>query len=325
MRVAIGALSLFSCAAPAGDAPFVETARIELPKVEGRIDHLSFDPAGQRLFIAALGNGSVEVIDLAAGRATQRIDHLEEPQGIAWLAASGELAFTTGGDGNLHVYDGKTLVEKKVIAVGDDADNVRVDAAAGLLYVGAGEGLAIVDVKKWEKVASVALAGHAESFQLDAAAGRIYVNVPDARHVAVVDLKERKVVAKWELGDAAANFPMALDAAAHRLYVGCRTPACLVVIDTTSGQRVGKLALGGDCDDVFLDGDQRRLCVTCGSGVVSSFAIDAEIAGKLTPLTDFPTAAGARTGLFVAVQKKLYVAVPHRGDQRAEVRTLDVR
>lgn len=37
------------------------------------------------------------------------------------------------------------------------------------------------------------------------------------------------------------------------------------------------------------------------------------------------TAAGARTGLFVPDQDRLYVAVPHRGSQRAEVRVYEPR
>jgi hypothetical protein len=40
----------------------VQTIRPE--GVEGRIDHMTIDVAGQRLFIAALSNNSVEVVDL---------------------------------------------------------------------------------------------------------------------------------------------------------------------------------------------------------------------------------------------------------------------
>src|SRR5437763_1210940 len=46
---------------------------IELPHVEGRIDHMAFDPRSGRLFVAALGNNSVEVIDTKAGKAVHGI------------------------------------------------------------------------------------------------------------------------------------------------------------------------------------------------------------------------------------------------------------
>src|SRR5262245_32145527 len=42
-------------------APLVLSASIELPGVEGRIDHLAVDLKRERLYVAALGNDSVEV------------------------------------------------------------------------------------------------------------------------------------------------------------------------------------------------------------------------------------------------------------------------
>jgi hypothetical protein len=37
------------------------------------------------------------------------------------------------------------------------------------------------------------------------------------------------------------------------------------------------------------------------------------------------TAAGARTSLFAADQNRLYLAVPHRGIQKAEIRVFEAR
>ena len=55
---------------------------IELPDVKGRIDHLSVDVKGQRLFVAALGNNTLEVIDLKAGKRVKTIGQLYESQGV---------------------------------------------------------------------------------------------------------------------------------------------------------------------------------------------------------------------------------------------------
>jgi hypothetical protein len=46
---------------------------IELPDVQGRIDHMSIDVKGQRLFVSALGNNTVEVIDVKAGKGASSI------------------------------------------------------------------------------------------------------------------------------------------------------------------------------------------------------------------------------------------------------------
>ena len=42
-------------------APLRAVGTIQLPKVSGRIDHLAFDTARQRLFVAALENNTLEV------------------------------------------------------------------------------------------------------------------------------------------------------------------------------------------------------------------------------------------------------------------------
>jgi len=52
----------------------VET--IPLEGVEGRIDHLGLDAKGKRLFVAAFGNDTVEVVDLDSARDRPRMPHL---------------------------------------------------------------------------------------------------------------------------------------------------------------------------------------------------------------------------------------------------------
>jgi len=49
--------------------------------VKGRVDHLSVDVRGQRLFIAAVENHTLEVIDLKSGERVHTIGDLSEPQG----------------------------------------------------------------------------------------------------------------------------------------------------------------------------------------------------------------------------------------------------
>src|SRR3989442_1385906 len=70
--------------AHAGALRLVQT--IPLPGVEGRIDPMAIDMAGQRLFIAALGNNSVEVLDLHAGKRVRSLTGFREPQGVAWTS-----------------------------------------------------------------------------------------------------------------------------------------------------------------------------------------------------------------------------------------------
>jgi len=104
---------------------------IALPGVQGRIDHFSVDVPGQRVFIAALENGSVEILDTRQGERTAEIKELKEPQGVYCDSKSGRLYVATGGDGKLRIYDDKSLIVRETLEFGGDADNVRYVAETG--------------------------------------------------------------------------------------------------------------------------------------------------------------------------------------------------
>jgi hypothetical protein len=63
-------------------AAFAVEATIPLGDIRGRIDHLAIDIPRQRLYVAELGNDSVGVVDLKAGKTTRTLTGLREPQGI---------------------------------------------------------------------------------------------------------------------------------------------------------------------------------------------------------------------------------------------------
>src|SRR5215475_9789421 len=100
MLFAAGALA--SAQAP----PLNLEKTIELPDVQGRIDHMSVDVKGQRLFVSALGNNTVEVIDIKAGKRVKTISGLAEPQGVLYIAATDRLYVANGKDGSVRIFDG---------------------------------------------------------------------------------------------------------------------------------------------------------------------------------------------------------------------------
>ncbi len=319
--LALCCVSVFACAC--NSSAFAQEAlklvrTIPLEHVEGRIDHLSITPDGRRLFVAALGNNSVEIVDTDQATRTAGIENLSEPQGVCYIGESAKLTVTSGGDNRVFFFD-RALKPIGTVKDLDDADNARYDPASKLLYVGYGDGaLAIIDPDKAMKVGDVKLDGHPESFQLESNGSRIFVNVPGARHIEVVDRQKRTVIAKWPVNDAQANFPMSLDEANHRLFVGCRKPARLLVLNTDNGKTIAALDCCGDSDDVFYDATARRIYVSGGEGCVSVF--EQSDADHYKLLEKIKTATGARTSLFDADRGRLYIAVPHRGTQPAELR-----
>jgi DNA-binding beta-propeller fold protein YncE len=304
-------------------APALRLERtIPLEDVQGRLDHMAVDVRSGRLFLAALGNDTLEVVDLRGARRIQSVRGFHEPQGVAYIPEQDRVVVTNGHGGTCDVLDGRTLRTLRSTALGDDADNIRYDHTRGQVVVGHGHGgLTALDASTGAALGTARLPAHPEAFELDPSGARAFVNLPGADCIAVVDRHTWKITATWPLTGARSNFPMALDAVRHRLFVGCRRPARLLVYDTQSGRRTASLPIDGDADDVFYDPTGTRLFVSCGAGAVNVFRQDA--ADRYTSLGEVPTAPGARTSLFVPRQNRLYVAAPRGAKRPAEIRVYD--
>jgi len=299
------------------------TQTIPLPGVEGRIDHLDVDISGQRLFVCALGNNTVEVIDLNKGERIHTISGFGAPQGVAFVPELNRLLVANDKGGVCNIYDADSFQLIAKVDFVDDADNVRYDSVSKEIYVGFGSGgIGIINAVDGKQVGSIKLAAHPEAFELERQGHRVFVNVPTARHVAVVDRDKGEVIATWKTDGAFGNFPMALDEANHRLFVGCRLPSKLVVLDTASGKTVTSVGISGDPDDIFYDSKRHRVYVICGAGKID--IIDQTDANTYKALAKINTAEGARSGLFVPERDALFVAVPHRGSQQAEIRRYQI-
>ena len=205
------AVNYLATAEPGGAALQLKQT-IPLPGVEGRIDHLSLDAAGERLFVCALGNNTVEVIDLRKGERVHSISGLGAPQGLAYIPDRDRLFIANDEGGLCNIYDSKSWQLISKVDLQDDADNVRYDGATKQIYVGFGSGgLGIINAADGRQIGSIKLAAHPEAFELEKAGHRVFVNVPNARHVAVVDREQGKVIATWKTDAASGNFPMTLD------------------------------------------------------------------------------------------------------------------
>lgn len=309
--IAVGAFPILVRAADVLE----RVATIEMPGVKGRIDHFAADLAHHRLFVAALGNDTVEVLDLEHDRRQKSLRGFHEPQGIGYVASDNRLYVANAG-GGVDLLDGTSFAVLRHLGDLDDADNVRYDARGGRVFVGYGSGaLRMLEAKSAQPRGDIPLAGHPESFQLEASGPRVFVNVPTARHVAVLDRAKGQVVATWP-APARANFPMALDEQGRRLFVGARSPAAMLVYDIDKGSLVASVDIGGDTDDLFYDPRRKLVYVICGEGRVDVLRANG---GRYLREQSVKTAPRARTGLFVPEDGRLYVAAPARAGAPARV------
>lgn len=291
---------------------------IPLPDVKGRIDHMDFDVKRDRLFVAALGNNTVEVINVRRGVHMRSITGIREPQGVAFLPETDRLVVSSGGDGEVLFFDADSFHKVKTLNGYDDADNVRYDASSKLIFVGyGGGGVAAIDAQTMSPEFTLPLSQHPEAFQLEHGSARMFVNVPNERAVVLLDRESRLTLTKWILTTAESNFPMALDERTQTLFVGFRDPPTLQSFDARTGSFEWSQPLGGDVDDIFCDQKRGRVYASCGSGELDVFSRDGDrftLEGKVS------TRRGARTSLFVPSIDLLLVAVPRSADAAAEIR-----
>ena len=314
---------LFAAVVAQAQSPFRLEKTIPLPGVEGRFDHLAVDALAKRVFAAALGNNSVEIVDAGAGKRVQSLTGMHEPQGIAIAADIRKIYVANGKDGKVRIYDAATFKPAGEVEMGEDADNVRYDAAHKTIWVAYADGaLGAINVATGKRAGDIHVDAHPESFQIEKSGARVFVNVPDAGEIEVVDRDKKTVLAKWAVRGAAANFPMALDEANHRLFAGCRKPAKVLVFDMESGKVASEFACPGDTDDVYYDAARKRLYVAGGEGFLEAFA--QKSANEYRSLGKIATAAGARTGVYSPDLNRFFLAVPHRGNQGAEIRVYTV-
>ncbi len=294
---------------------------IQLPDVQGRIDHMSIDVKGQRLFVSALGNNTVEVIDLKAGKRANTISGLKEPQGVLYVPGSGRLYVASSKDGTVKIFDATQLKLLKTVEYSDDADNLRYDSSRERIYVGFGDGALGELDSDGKKIGEIKLDSHPESFQLEKNSARIYVNLPKSRTIAVLDREKGTLLTTWGTGMSFNNYPMALDEQNHRLFVVTRLPARLLVMDTSSGKTVQTLSAVGDCDDVFYDQSRKRIYASGGEGAISVF--EQQDADHYKEVGRIATVKGARTSFFSLDLSRLYLAVRRQGSSIAMIQVFE--
>jgi DNA-binding beta-propeller fold protein YncE len=255
--------------------------RIALTNVKGRIDHFSVDVTGRRLFVAAVENHTLEIVDLKSGQHVHSISDLAEPQGVFYDSATNHLFVACGLDGVTKVLDGTTFQVLGTVKFPDDADNIRYDPRSkGVIvgYAGAKQlrkreegtgGLGFIDANG-QKTGDIVIDAHPESFQLEPSGSRIFVNVPEKKEIEVIDASQHSVLTRWPVS-AESNFPMALDEANHRLFVGVWQPPQLLVFDTATGKQVAAAEIAGKTDDLFYDSVRRRVYVLTGVGYLEVF------------------------------------------------------
>jgi hypothetical protein len=295
---------------------------IPLPNVKGRIDHLDINLREQILYIAALGNNSVEIVDLKKGKVIHTLTGLNEPQGVCYIPDKQEIFVANGGNGDCYFFNAFTFEKTATVHLSSDADDVRYDSINSKIYIGYGEGgIAVIDANTHRHLSDIKLPAHPEGFQLDKAANVILVNVPDKNMIGVIDLTQLKLIDKWTRNSPTANFPMAIDNIQQYAFIGYRHPAKLVVLDVKTGKDININNMVSDVDDLYFDHEKKRVYVSGGGGFINIFQEDGSL---FKQVANIPTRSGARTSLFIPALQIFVVAERAESGKPAQLSVYEV-
>ena len=318
---------LFALPAQSG-APLQLVQTIPLPNVKGRIDHMDVDVKGKRLFVAGLENGSVEIVDLQAGKWVKSIPGFQKPQGIVYVESLNKVFVASGDDGMLRVFRGDTLGLLDSIKLDLGPNRVAFDPDTKLVYVGYGGKdagkdfgeVGIIDAKTDKHIGDVQVAAHPAELLLDKSGNTLFVFVSAESKVQVIDTKNRKIVAAWPVSSQR-NGDGAFDETTHRLFIGTRTPPEMIAMDSKSGRKVAYLPTVEGMDGVYFDAAHKRIYVSGGRGFDAGyvFCYQQKDADHYETIGKIPTRPGAGTSFWSPELNRYYVAAPAHDNEEAAI------
>lgn len=254
-----------------GKEPLRLVQTIPLPSVKGRIDHMDVDVKGQRLFVAGLENGTLEVVDLKAAKGTRSIPGFKAPQGIAYIPSLNKIFVASNDDGMVRVFRGDTLELINTIHLDLGCNRVAYDPHTGLLYVGYGGKVAgkdhgevgIINAKTEKHVGDIDVGLRAAEILMDKSGQTLFVFDNIASKIQMIDARKRAMVAAWQVSSQRPG-DGAFDEASHRLLIGTRMPPTMTVMDSQTGKEIMSLPTVEGMDGVYYDAVHKRVYVSGG-------------------------------------------------------------
>jgi hypothetical protein len=262
---------------------------------QGGWDYLTVDPQTHRLYVPR--STHTMVIDSESGKTIADIPGQKIAHGVALVPEAGRGFITDGGgSGAILIFDLKTNAILGSIVAQPDADGIIFDSGSGCVVVVSGDKGVLMTIKpdidpKSGKIDPVVDLGGAPEFLASDGAGKVYVNLMDKNEVAVVDLKARKVVARWPVAPGGAPVGMTIDPTKGHLLIGCRKPQKLIIMSTRNGKVLAALPIGDHVDAVKIDNG--HIFASCGDGTLA--VVRETSPGKFEVVQTVKTPPGART------------------------------
>src|SRR6266481_7049193 len=314
---------------------------IPLPGVKGRLDHMGVDLEKKRLFVAAVANNTLEVVDLTAVNVTKSLAGFKDTQDALFLVDEFNKLYVSSLDGHVRVFQVETFWPVQDFKIERDPNRLFYDPTTELIYFGYGgqnagfdayERVGILQPKAGagyvqllaDMIAPTPRPGHLAEIAMDDN-GILLVCDSRADRIYQFDTRKRELIKSWPArGDGAGD--MALDRSRHRLFVGTRTPPEMTVYDSLSGKEIQSLPGPETMDGVHYDVNLKRVYMTggrwYGTPEASSgwlYVYQQKDPDHYDVISKIKTRPGSGTSLLVPQFNRLYVASQAIDEQEAAI------
>ena len=296
---------------------FADPVVIPLAAVKGTFDLMTVDPKGQRLFLSAQDNHTLEIIDIAHRRLLHSIPNLNEPKWVVYRPEKNALYVATGGDGKVTEFNDRDYTIRHVFSFREKCNNLRFDTATGQLLVGVGKtfgALGIIDTKTNRIVGEVPLSDYPKQFEIDG--NLVYINIPSKHLIDIVDRTAKKVVTDWIFNEPGQNIAMALDKEHQRLFIASDSGK-LIVYSIQTGSPITTVDISKEADGLYYDEKRKNIYISAGEGFFD--VIKQKDSDHYQNIAQITTLKGAATCLYSPALDLLFLPLPQTGTSRAAV------
>ncbi len=237
---------------------------------------------------------AIQVINADTGALIGNITGFKRDHGVAVAGEFGRGFVSDGGQGNVTIFDLKSLTVIGHAKAADDADCVVYDPASKRLFVMEGDpnSFTAIDAKSGSVVETVALGGSPE-FAVADGAGTLYINLESKNEVVAVDTHSLKIKSRWPVAPAGGPTALAMDIQHRRLFSAGREPQMLVVMDADSGQVIKSFPISGGVDAAAYDPETGMFFASTREGMIHVFHEDSP--NDFSTLEEVKTEYGAKT------------------------------
>jgi DNA-binding beta-propeller fold protein YncE len=260
---------------------------------EGGWDYLTYDPAGQRLFIARATR--VMVVDPEKGSVLSEIPNTPGVHGVALAQDLGKGFTSNGRENTVTVFDLKTLKETARIKLdgAENPDAIMYEPVSKRIFTfnGRSQNATAIDAEKNSVIGNIPLDGKPE-FAVADGKGTVFVNIEDKSELTSIDARNAKVLNTWPLAPCEEPSGLAIDQRNRRLFSGCHNKM-MAIVNADSGKVVTTVPIGEGVDANRFDPGTNLAFSSNGDGTLT--VVHQESPDKYTVVQNAETQRSART------------------------------